>query len=448
MAQGRAVRDTVPLDALSDIGGGAHRDPVGTLRAQDAGRVPELVPIRWGRMSVSPFTFYRGAAALMASDLAVTKHTELTVQLCGDAHLSNFGVFASPDRRLVFDLNDFDETTPGSFEWDVQRLAASVVVAARSIGLGNKQRAATATATAESYRTTLATDAALDPLDAWYLRVELDQLGELAASGPGRGGSSKQVAAAKATAGRKNRLGALAKLTEVVDGRRRIRDRLPLVQRFPVEVLESELHRLEAFFAYYLDSLSADRRRLLSRYQVTDLAIKVVGVGSVGTRCLIALLETGDDDALFLQIKQAGPSVLEAYGGERVRGQHGRRVVEGQQLIQSAADTFLGWSHYEGESDTTDYYVRQLWDGKASATVDDMGAKSLTRYARLCGAVLARAHARSGDATAISGYLGDDDTFDRAITDYAVAYARRNELDHAAILEAIAAGEIPVIRGV
>jgi uncharacterized protein (DUF2252 family) len=249
----------------------------------------------------------------------------------------------------------------------------------------------------------------------------------------------------KAAAGRKNRLGALAKLTEVVDGQRRIRDRPPLIRRFPANRLESELHRVQAFFERYLESLTADRRHLLDRYRAADLGLKVVGVGSVGTRCLIALLESGDDEPLFLQLKQAGPSVLEQFTGDRVPGQHGQRVVEGQQLVQSAVDVFLGWSHYEGESDTTDYYVRQLWDGKASATVEEMGPKALTRYARLCGAVLARAHARSGDATAITGYLGDDDTFDRAITTYAVDYARRNEQDHAAILNAIATGELPVI---
>ena len=311
---GRAVREVVPLEAMADAGG-ADRDPLATLRAQDAGRVAELVPIRWGRMSVSPFTFYRGAAAVMASDLADTQHTGLTVQLCGDAHLSNFGVFAAPDRRLVFDLNDFDETAPGPFEWDVKRLAASVAVAGRSLGFGDKQCARAAAASAEGYRTALAAAAALDPLDVWYYRVELDLIGQLA--GPtARKGSTKQIAAVKTAAGRKNRLGALAKLTEVVDGRRRIRDRPPLIRRFPADVLESELHHVRAFFERYLESLTADRRRLLLRYRVTDLGLKVVGVGSVGTRCLVALLESGDAEPLFLQLKQAGPSVLEQFDGD------------------------------------------------------------------------------------------------------------------------------------
>ncbi len=440
---GRAVREAVPLSALADTGGTA-RDPLTTLRAQDAGRVPELVPIRWGRMSVSPFTFYRGAAAVMATDLAVTKHTGLDVQLCGDAHLSNFGVFAAPDRRLVFDLNDFDETAPGSFEWDVKRLAASIAVAGRSSGFDEKRCARAAASSAQGYRTAVDLATTLDPLDVWYFRVELDQLGK---TGAGTAKSStKEIAKARSTAGRKNRLGALAKLTEVVDGRRRIRERPPLIRRLPADQLESELHRLKAFFTWYLESVTADRRHLLLRYRVTDLALKVVGVGSVGTRCLIALLESGDDEPLLLQIKQAGPSVLEQFEAVRVPGQHGRRVVEGQQLVQSAVDVFLGWSHYAGRADTTDYYVRQLWDGKASATVEAMGPKALARYARLCGMVLARAHARSGDAIAISGYLGDDDSFDRAITTYAVEYARRNEHDHAIVLDAIASGELPVIR--
>ena len=338
------------MAALAATGGTAH-DPLATLRAQDAGRVPGLVPIRWGRMSVSPFTYYRGAAAVMASDLAETAHTGLEVQLCGDAHLSNFGVFAAPDRRLVFDLNDFDETAPGSFEWDVKRLAASVAVAGRNSGFDERQCARAAVASAEGYRTALGVAAALDPLDVWYFRVELDQLGE---AGAGSKSSTKQIAKARSKAGRKNSLGALAKLTEDVDGRRRIRDRPPLIRRFAADELESELHRVRAFFARYLESLTADRRHLLMRYGVTDLGLKVVGVGSVGTRCLVALLESGDDEPLFLQVKQAGPSVLEQFEAVRVPGQHGRRVVEGQQLVQSAVDVFLGWSHYEGASDTTD----------------------------------------------------------------------------------------------
>jgi uncharacterized protein (DUF2252 family) len=294
----------------------------------------------------------------------------------------------------------------------------------------------------QSYRTTLAHAASLDPLDLWYLRVELDQLGD------GQKRSTKQLAAVKSQAGRKTRLGALAKLTEDVDGRRRLRHRPPLIVRFTDEQLESELHRLQAFFARYLESLSPERRHLLSNYIVTDLALKVVGVGSVGTRCLVALLESGDGEALFLQVKEAGPSVLEDLGDDIAPGHHGRRVVEGQRILQGAPDVFLGWSHYEAEAGTRDYYVRQLWDGKASAAVEDMGAKALARYSILCGALLARAHARTGDANAISGYIGNDDTFDRAITTFAMDYARRNRNDHATILAAIESGDLPAINDI
>jgi uncharacterized protein (DUF2252 family) len=446
---GRALRDVVPLTAHTDVGGDGSRDPMVCLRAQDADRLAELVPIRWGRMSVNPFTFYRGAAALMANDLALAAHTGLNVQLCGDAHVSNFGVFAAPDRRLVFDLNDFDETTPGPFEWDVKRLAASVVVAGRNAGFDKKQCAAAAHASVSSYRTTLAGAAELDPLDVWYSRVEVDQLGQANATGGGVKGAAKQLNSVKAAAGRKNRLGALAKLTEDVDGRRRIRNRPPLIRRFEPAELDDEMDRVRAFFARYLESLAHDRRHLLSSYTVTDLAVKVVGVGSVGTRCLVAMLESGDGEPIFLQLKEAGPSALEPIAVDRAPGHHGRRVVEGQQILQSSPDVFLGWSHFETASGTTrDFYVRQLWDGKASAVVEDMAPKVLTRYATLCGALLARAHARSGDANAISGYLGNDDTFDRAVTTFAVDYARRNKNDHASVLAAITSGDLPVIADI
>lgn len=447
---GRAQREVVPLELHAEIGVDAGREPLKILRAQDARRVPALVPIRWDRMSASPLAFYRGAAALMVSDLATTARTDLNVQLCGDAHLLNFGVFDAPDRRLVFDLNDFDETTPGPFEWDVKRLSASVAVAGRDLGFSHKQCARAAAASAQRYRTALAVAGTFDPLDVWYYRIELDKLDELGLRA-GPKASARQVAAVKAVetaAEHRNRLGALAKLTEVVDGHRRIRDRLPLIRRFAPDEFESEAPRVLAFFDRYIDSLPTARRHLLRRYRLTDLSLKVVGVGSVGTRCLMALLESGDNEPLFLQIKEAGPSVLERFVGHRAEGQHGRRVVEGQQLVQSAVDEFLGWSHYDGAVGTADYYVRQLWDGKATASIDGMSPKLLASYAELCGAVLARAHARSGDAAAISGYIGSDDAFDRAIMSFAVAYARRNETDHAAIVASIAAGELVAERDI
>ena len=299
----------------------------------------------------------------------------------------------------------------------------------------------------QRYRTALATSSTFDPLDIWYLRIELDKLDELGLHAE-RKGSAKQIAAVEATAAHRNRLGALAKLTEVVDGHRRIRDRPPLIRRLTPDDFESEAQRVMAFFDRYMTSLPLDRRHLLRRYRLTDLSLKVVGIGSVGTRCLMALFESGDNEPLFLQIKEAGPSVLERFVGHRVAGQHGRRVVEGQQLVQSAVEVFLGWSHYDGPVGAADYYVRQLWDGKASASIDVMSPKVLTSYAELCGGVLARAHARSGDAAAISGYIGSDDAFDRAITSFAVAYARRNENDHAAIVAAIASGELIVKRDI
>jgi len=443
---GRAQRNAVPLEALAEIGPDAGRRPLARLRAQDAGRLPELVPIRWGRMSATPFAFFRGAAAAMASDLAPTPRTDLIVQLCGDAHLSNFGVFAAPDRRLVFDLNDFDETLPGPFEWDVKRLAASVVVAGRQIGGSEKQSARSASESVRRYRASLADAAALDPLDAWYLRVEVDELAVGHRAGAKQ--SVKEVAAVQAQAEHKNQLGALAKLTEVVDGRRRIRDRPPLIRRFAPDEFESEVPRVLAFFDQYTESLPKERRHLLHRYRLADLSLKVVGVGSVGTRCLMALFESGDDEPLFLQIKEARPSVLEPYVGHRHVGQQGRRVVEGQQLVQSSVDMFLGWGHYDGAVGSADYYVRQLWDGKASVPIDSMDASVLTRYAGLCGEVLARAHARSGDAVAISAYVGDGDAFDQSITSFAVAYERRNRQDYAAALAAVAAGDIVATRDI
>ena len=442
---GRAVREAVPLGAHAELGAPPQRDVLKTLRAQDGGRVAALVPIRWGRMSVSPFTFYRGAAAAMAADLAATPRTDLRVRLCGDAHLSNFGLFAAPDRRLVFDLNDFDEALPGPFEWDVKRLAASLAVAGRNNGLAAGQGAAAAAAAVRAYRAALATAAAADPLDVWYYRVELEAvIATLRRAGARR--KARRFDAAGAKAERKGRLRAFARLTEVVDGRRRIREQPPLITRFPPAALDAELDRVADFFAAYQATLTEDRRYVLARYALRDLSSKVVGVGSVGTRCLLALFESGDGDPLFLQLKEAGPSVLEPYLGAHPAGHGGQRVVEGQRVLQTAPDVFLGWSRYEDAAGGHDYYVRQLWDGKGSVVVEELGPKNLARYAELCGTVLARAHARSGDAAAISGYLGDDDAFDRAVTAFATAYADRNDADYRTITSAIGSGDLPVVR--
>lgn len=438
-AAGRAERERVPLDAHAEVPDGTDRDAVALLRAQDEGRLASLVPIRWGRMSAQPFAFFRGAAAVMAHDLAQGPRTSLDTQLCGDAHLSNFGVFAAPDRRLVFDLNDFDETHPGPFEWDVKRLAASVVAAARNNQIDDKAATKVARAAVADYRSAIARLSALDPLDGWYHRVELDSLFDVAANDK----TTAKLAAVSAKAARKDRLGALSKLTHVVDGQRRIKERPPLVVRLSATDREAELARVSRFFDDYFDSLPIGTRRLLGRYTLRDLSTKVVGVGSVGTRCLLALFDTGDGDGLFLQVKEAGPSVVAPYVAASAVGSDGRRVVEGQRLLQSAPDTFLGWSRFADASGERDYYVRQLWDGKASAVVEEMGVGMLTRYARLCGAVLARAHARSGDAASIAGYLGDDDTFDRAVARFATRYADLNATDHAVATQRIADGTIP-----
>jgi len=445
---GRAQRDVVPLAAHAELSVPVDRpDPLAILRAQDATRVAELVPIRYGRMAPTPFTFLRGAAAVMSRDLADAPRTGIVVQLCGDAHLANFGAFAAPDRRLVADVNDFDETLPGPFEWDVKRLAASLFVASRDNGVDDERTRVAVSAMVETYRTALVLAAASDPLDVWYSRVELDDLVALA-RGAERKGLDGVVQEATEKAKRKDRHRAARKLTEVVDGRRRIADAPPLIIRAAPEQLEAELDRIKEFLQQCRAGLTRDRQTILDRYSVVDLAHKVVGVGSAGTRCWILLLETGDGEPLFLQFKEATASVLEPYLGASEFEYAGQRVVEGQQLVQAASDLFLGWARYPRADGThVDYYFRQLWDGKYSAPIGEMGPKRLRRYGRFCGLVLARAHARSGDAAVISGYLGDDDAFDRAMVAFAQAYADRTHEDHARLVAAVEDGEIEVARG-
>lgn len=438
---GRAVREEVPLEAHAAGPRRRDRDPLAILATQDAGRQADLVPIRYARMSASAFAFYRGAAAVMAADLAEHPATGIEVQLCGDAHLANFGAFAAPDRRQVFDLNDFDETLPGPFEWDVKRLVASLVVAARANGFKTRRCAEIALATAAAYRRAIAEASTATPLDVWYGRVEVGELlDEMRAVG--NKADRKRMERREAKLTRKDRLGALAKLTEVVDGHRRIVHRPPLIARFPEERIEQELEALRAFGELYRESLSPDRRMLLDRFQVVDVARKVVGVGSVGTRCLIALLTTADEEPLILQVKEAGASVLEEHLRPSEYGNAGRRVVEGQRLIQSASDVLLGWSRFDGPDGERDFYVRQLWDLKASAAVEAMSRSLLAAYGEACARSLASAHARTGDAAAIAGYLGDDDVFDRALAAFGAACAAANEDDHAALVAAIADGEV------
>ena len=444
-AAGRERRDTVPLEAHADLVVPAERaSALSILQAQDASRLQDLVPIRYGRMLATPFTFLRGSAAVMAADLASGPRTDLSVQLCGDAHLSNFGMFSSPERRLVFDINDFDETLPGPFEWDVKRLAASVVVAGRNNRLDKKTNRKLARAATAAYREVIAAASKMNPLDVFYYRIDVEDLAKTLTTAKS---DRRRLAKTRKKSARKNSLGALGKLTDIVDGRRVIVSNPPLIVAMSDEQRRAEMTRIEGFFDAYRSTLQADRRLLMDRYSMADIARKVVGVGSVGTRCSIALFESGDGEPLFLQIKEAGPSVLEAHLAPSGFDQEGHRVVDGHRKIQATPDALVGWARYErGDEPATDFYVRQLWDGKASADVETMTADVLRRYAMACGAALGRAHARSGDASMISGYLGDDDTFDHAVARFAEAYADRTEQDYDELIGAVDDGRVPIVR--
>ena len=448
MAEGRAERETVPLDAHAELPESGDRpDPVAVLEAQDATRVPELVPIRHGRMLVSPFTFYRGGAAIMAWDLSRTPTTGLRVQCCGDAHLSNFGVFAAPDRQVVFDLNDFDETLPAPFEWDVKRLVASFVVAARDNGHAPKHQRAAARAATASYRTTMSTLAEARFLDVWYARIDADRLlAGIAATGDKDAMKSAQKNLAKVR--KKTSLGALGKFAEKVDGTYRIREQPPVIEHPPAELLEATEQLVRQGLADYAETLTPDRRLVLDHYHFVDFARKVVGVGSVGTEAfMILLMGDRDDDPLFLQVKEATTSVLAPFAGDSEYAHQGERVVQGQRVTQAASDSFLGWVTGSGEA-RREFYVRQLRDMKGSAVIEAMPPSRLAAYGEICGAALARAHARTGNAAKIAGYLGDDDAFDRALEQFAVAYADRNDADYAAFARAAEEGRIAVVHGV
>jgi uncharacterized protein (DUF2252 family) len=447
VAAGKAARSQAPRSAHAEWAPPESRaDPVEILESQARSRVPELVPIRHGRMLVTPFTFYRGAALPMAADLSRVPSSGLRVQLCGDAHLSNFGVFGAPDRRLVFDLNDFDETLPGPWEWDVKRLAASFEIAARENGLKRKERRAVVLTAAGTYREAMREFAKLRSLEVWYARLDADAvLGRLRVEGHE---AVRQVEKGVAKARSKDGLRALDRLTRTVDGELRIVSRPPLVVPLGELVEGEEGFDAEAaireVLERYAESLKGDRRRLLRTYRVRDLARKVVGVGSVGTRAWIVLLTGRDDsDPLFLQAKEAQASVLEPYAGGSRFDNHGRRVVEGQWLMQAASDSFLGWCPAIGvDGRRRDFYVRQLWDGKGSPDVDRMTSRAMEIYARMCGWTLARAHARSGDPVAIGAYLGSGEAFDTAIAEFSASYADQNERDHAALVEAIGSGRL------
>ena len=445
-AAGRAARKMVPRTSHAGWAPPHDRpDPVALLHAQDATRIAELVPIRWGRMSVSPFTFYRGAALLMASDLAATPNSGLTVQACGDAHLMNFGVFASPERTLLFDVNDFDETLPGPWEWDLKRLVASVVIAGRDRSFSAAQNREAALAATRTYREWMARYAEMGDIDVYYSRVEAEEVLKLAKSTAGVRAKSGAEILAKART--RDSLHALAKLTETVDGLPRIIEAPPLITHPTDDYGDLEQIAKKAF-ADYRKTLQEDHSQLLDRYRFVDLALKVVGVGSVGTMALITLLLGRDDgDPLFLQLKEAGPSVLEAYAGKSRYQNHAHRVVAGQRLMQAASDIFLGWIRGSGAAHR-DFYWRQLRDMKGSFAPENARPAGLALYAGVCGWTLARAHARSGDRIAIAAYLGKSDRFDLAVADFAEAYADQVERDFALVQKAIKDGRLEVESGV
>ena len=451
-AAGRAARRRSPRSAHARWEAGPDRtDPVEILERQDATRVPELVPIRHGRMAVSPFTFYRGGAAIMAADLASGPRTGLIVQLCGDAHLSNFGVFAAPDRRLIFDINDFDETHPGPFEWDVKRLAASFAVAGRDRGFGEADRRAAVAEAAGEYRREMRRLAAMRTLDVWYERLDIAAIEQFTSQVSRK--TAKRYDKARAKAEAKNSLRAFDKLTHTDGGEVRIISDPPLI--VPIEELAGggrgpEIEkRLQRVFEAYARTLDRDVRHLVEGYRYVHAAHKVVGVGSVGTRAWILLLLGRDPgDPLFLQAKEAQHSVLEPFTGASAFRQQGRRVVEGQRLMQAASDIFLGWTTAKGlDGKDRDFYVRQLWDGKGSAEIEKMTPATMGLYGRLCGWTLARAHARSGDRVAIAAYLGKGDAFDRAMCAFAEAYADQNERDYEVFTGAVSEGRLEAVTG-
>lgn len=446
--RGRAARAHTPRSSHAEFEPGPRRpDPVDIIEKQSAARVQELVPIRYGRMSESPFRFYRGAAAIMASDLATTPVSGLRAQLCGDAHLLNFRLLASPERKLVFDINDFDETLPGPWEWDVKRLAASMVIAGRENEFTQAERAAIVRATVRSYREQMRRFAGMGNLDVWYTRAEAEQLQALAA-GRLHSRGRRKFSEALAKARTHDSMQAFDKLTEVVDGKRRIASQPPVITRIGELLPGLEGAALEKMIrdlvGRYRASLQSDRQHLLSQFTLVDMARKVVGVGSVGTRCWILLLLGRDgEDPLFLQAKEADESVLAAHVGASRYATQGQRVVAGQRLMQATSDIFLGWEHVHApDGRERDFYVRQLRDWKGIADPSQMVPRGLGVFGELCGATLARAHARSGDRIAIAAYLGRGDVFDRALVHFAESYADQNERDHQALIDAAASGRV------
>jgi len=415
-----------------------RRDPIDILNESNKGRLPDLIPIRFGRMMQSPFAFYRGSAAVMAADLATMKSPNIRVQACGDAHLSNFGGFATPERRIIFDINDFDETLPGPWEWDLKRLVASIVLAGRHIGLPERDSGRAVAATARSYRERMANYATMRALDVWYDAIDVDRfIAEIGEATRERIENRLKKIRAKNTPEY-----LFPKFIEHVGELPRIIDDPPLIFHPTAKQIPGINKGYAAAWARYRDSLSEHVRVLYDRYQFCDMAIKVVGVGSVGTFCLIALFMTSEDDPIFLQVKEANASVLEPYVGASIHSNHGQRVVVGQRLMQSASDLFLGWSI---GNNGRHVYVRQLRDMKTSALIEDYDAADLRAYGRVCGWALARAHARSGDAAMIAGYIGSSEIFDDAMCEFAVEYADQAQHDHRAFVKAVRQGRIKAV---
>jgi uncharacterized protein (DUF2252 family) len=452
LSKGKEKRKVTPRSAHGDWAPAADRpDPISLLQAQDTGRLQHLLPIKYGRMVASPFSFLRGSAVVMASDLAATPATGPDVILCGDAHLSNFGVFATPERNLVFDINDFDEAYPGPWEWDLKRLAASAVVAGRENGISQKKCKELAATVSKSYRASMAGFAQAPILDVWYFGVDAASVLKVFDKYAKKGAKSAQKTFKKARSHTRERT--MAKLTEMVGGRRQIVSDPPLIVRFQDDLFSEEQRarvseqHVKNLWLDYLDSLPPDRQLLLSRFRITDAALRVGGVGSVGTRCTIVLLEGySEDDAFILQQKEAGPSALAGYLPKTNYTSQAERVVVGQRLMQAASDIFLGWA--VGGYTGTHYYWRQLKDMKGSFDVTKLDAKGLETYLRVCSVCLARAHARTGDAPAISSYLGSGVVFDKAISKFAVAYADQTLRDHQALVDAVDSGRIVAEAGV
>lgn len=423
---GERRRQDAPLEGLAEVpSANERRDALTLIREQEAGRDVTRLPLRYERMSANPFAYLRGAAAVMASDLDLKPNSGITVQLCGDAHLANFGMFASQERSLVFDINDFDETNPGPFEWDVKRLAASFTIAARANGFNENEQRDASKSVAKSYREWMSAFNERNTLDVWFAKVDVDWM----VSQLKKSDVKHALVKASDKARKKTVDSAVMKLTEVVNGKRQFREDPPLLTRITENELGDIVDLVAPVYADYVSTLQLDRAALLSRYSFVDFGFKVVGVGSVGTRAYVLLLESGDGEPLVLQGKQAGESVLERYVGKSVFENSGERVVQGTKLMQASGDPFLGWCH-GGEAAPYDFYFRQLWDMKGKIDPELLNPEGLKIYGMICGAVLARAHARAGDASMITGYLGDSKAFEHALADYSQAYADITERDH------------------